>query len=224
MLVYVLRNGLNRQFIEAFDSESSAIAERNNLLKAGIYRKIDLETMSVKSDVVTTMSVVKVEGYLSAMGPKLTITPYTPAAGVTVVDKLTFNVTSKAVTFVGFANMTADEIASTDIKSLTNRLTGWIETQFATRIENDNPSDPEPTAADSGTTGSGDSGSGSSTGGDSGSGTTGGDSGSTGGDSSGGTTGGDSGTTGGDSGTTGGDSGGGDSGTTGGDSGSDGEG
>jgi hypothetical protein len=146
--VYVLRNGLNRQFISAFDNESSAIAERNNLLKVGIYRKIDLETMPVSSDAVTSMSVVKVEGYLAPTGPKLTVTPYTPASGITVVDKLTFNVTTRAVTFVGFANMTADEIAATDITSLKNRLTGWIEQSFTERIENDNPSDPEPVPED----------------------------------------------------------------------------
>lgn len=148
MNIYVLRNGLNRQFISAFDNESSAIAERNNLLKAGIYRKIDLETMPVKTEVVTAMTVVKVEGYLAPTGPKLTVTPYTPAAGITVVDKLTFNVTTRAVTFVGFANMTADEIAATDITSLKNRLTGWIEQSFTERIENDNPSDPEPVPED----------------------------------------------------------------------------
>ena len=148
MNVYVLRNGLNRQFISAFDNESSAIAERNNLLKAGIYRKIDLETMPVKTEVVTAMTVVKVEGYLAPTGPKLTVTPYTPASGITVVDKLTFNVTTRAVTFVGFANMTADEISATDITSLKNRLTGWIEQSFTERIENDNPSDPEPVPED----------------------------------------------------------------------------
>lgn len=149
MNIYVLRNGLNRQFISAFDNESSAIAERNNLLKAGIYRKIDLETMPVKTDVVTAMTVVKVEGYLAPTGPKLTVTPYTPASGITVVDKLTFNVTTRAVTFVGFANMTADEISATDITSLKNRLTGWIEQSFTQRIENDNPADPEPVPGDS---------------------------------------------------------------------------
>lgn len=148
MNVYVLRNGLNRQFIEAFDSESSAIAEMNNLLKVGAYRKIDLETMLVSSDVVTAMSVVKVEGYLHSTGPKLTITPYTPAEDVTVIDKLTFNVTSKAVTFVGFANMTADEIAASDITSLKNRLAEWIEDAFHERLTNDNPTDPEPVPED----------------------------------------------------------------------------
>lgn len=171
MLVYVLRNGLNRQFIEAFDSESSAIAQKNNLLKVGIFRKIDLETMEVKSDVVTPMSVVKVEGYLHATGPKLTITPYTPAEGVTVVDKLTFNVTTKAVTFVGFANMTSDEISATDITSLKNRLAEWIEDSFQERLTNDNPTDPEPVPEDSGSGESGgESGESGSEGGESGSG------------------------------------------------------
>ena len=104
--------------------------------------------MPVKTEVVTAMTVVKVEGYLAPTGPKLTVTPYTPAAGITVVDKLTFNVTTRAVTFVGFANMTADEISATDITSLKNRLTGWIEQSFTERIENDNPSDPEPVPED----------------------------------------------------------------------------
>ena len=152
MNIYVLKNGLNRQFISAFDTESSAIAERNNLLKVGSYRKIDLETMPVSSDVVSAMSVVKVEGYLASTGPKLTITPYTPAEGVTVVDKLTFNVTTKAVSFVGFVNMTADEISATDITSLKNRLTEWIEDAFQERLTNDNPTEVEPVAEDTPTT------------------------------------------------------------------------
>ena len=62
MNVYILRNGLNRQFINAYDTEASAIAERSNLLKVGSYRKIDLETIEVSSDVVTaTLSWIDVE-------------------------------------------------------------------------------------------------------------------------------------------------------------------
>ena len=146
MNVYILRNGLNRQFINAYDTEASAIAERSNLLKVGSYRKIDLETIEVSSDVVTALSAVKVEGYFASGGPRLTITPYNIPEGVTEVDKMTFTVTANLVSFVGYAKLTEAEISSSDITSLKTRLTSWIEGLFSERLVNDNPEqvDPQP--------------------------------------------------------------------------------
>jgi hypothetical protein len=144
--VYILRNGLNRQFINAYDTEASAIAERSNLLKVGSYRKIDLETIEVSSDVVTALSAVKVEGYFASGGPRLTITPYNIPEGVTEVDKMTFTVTANLVSFVGYAKLTEAEISASDITSLKTRLTSWIEGLFSERLVNDNPEqvDPQP--------------------------------------------------------------------------------
>ena len=146
MNIYVLRNGLNRQFINAYDTEASAIAERSNLLKVGSYRKIDLETIEVSSDVVTALSAVKVEGYFASGGPRLTITPYNIPEGVTEVDKMTFTVTANLVSFVGYAKLTEAEISASDITSLKTRLTSWIEGLFSERLVNDNPEqvDPQP--------------------------------------------------------------------------------
>lgn len=146
MNVYILRNGLNRQFINAYDTEASAIAERSNLLKVGSYRKIDLETIEVSSDVVTALSAVKVEGYFASGGPRLTITPYNIPEGVTEVDKMTFTVTANLVSFVGYAKLTEAEISASDITSLKTRLTSWIEGLFSERLVNDNPEqvDPQP--------------------------------------------------------------------------------
>lgn len=149
MNVYILRNGLNRQFINAYDTEASAIAERSNLLKVGSYRKIDLETIEVSSDVVTALSAVKVEGYFASGGPRLTITPYNIPEGVTAVDKMTFTVTANLVSFVGYAKLTEAEISASDITSLKTRLTSWIEGLFSERLVNDNPEqvDPQPDPA-----------------------------------------------------------------------------
>ena len=146
MNVYILRNGLNRQFINAYDTEASAIAERSNLLKVGSYRKIDLETIEVSSDIVTALSAVKVEGYFASGGPRLTITPYNIPEGVTEVDKMTFTVTANLVSFVGYAKLTEAEISASDITSLKTRLTSWIEGLFSERLVNDNPEqvDPQP--------------------------------------------------------------------------------
>ena len=146
MNVYILRNGLNRQFINAYDTEASAIAERSNLLRVGSYRKIDLETIEVSSDVVTALSAVKVEGYFASGGPRLTITPYNIPEGVTAVDKMTFTVTANLVSFVGYAKLTEAEISASDITSLKTRLTSWIEGLFSERLVNDNPEqvDPQP--------------------------------------------------------------------------------
>ena len=146
MNVYILRNGLNRQFINAYDTEASAIAERSNLLKVGSYHKIDLETIEVSSDAVTALSAVKVEGYFASGGPRLTITPYNIPEGVTEVDKMTFTVTANLVSFVGYAKLTEAEISASDITSLKTRLTSWIEGLFSERLVNDNPEqvDPQP--------------------------------------------------------------------------------
>ncbi len=146
MNVYILRNGLNRQFINAYDTEASAIAERSNLLKVGEFRRIDIETIEVSSDAVTALSAVKVEGYFASGGPRLTITPYNIPEGVTAVDKMTFTVTANLVSFVGYAKLTEAEISASDITSLKTRLTSWIEGLFSERLVNDNPEqvDPQP--------------------------------------------------------------------------------
>ena len=144
MVVYILRNGFNGHFIDAYDTEESAIAQKNNLIKTGEFRKVDLEAITVKSDTVIDLQAVKIEGYFTQNGPKFSVSTYNIPNGVTNVDKLTFNVTSRLVSFVGFAKLTAAEIQANDITSLKARLTAWIENSFSERLLNDNPEEVDP--------------------------------------------------------------------------------
>ena len=138
MTIYVLKNGVTGQIIEAYDTQASADAQKANLLKTGEYVKITVETLQVISDVVTDLAVVKVDGYLSANGPKFKISSYNPTG--TVADSLTFTVASRLVSFTGYVNLTASEVNDPHITALSARVAQWIETEFSDRLLNDNPS------------------------------------------------------------------------------------
>ena len=141
-MVYVLKNEINNQIIEAYDTESSALAQKANLIKTGEYRRVAIETLDVKSDFVTALSVVRIEGYMTANGPKVKLYAYNPST--TIEDSLTFNVSSRLISFTGYINLTADEQASSDVLALTQRINAYVEAQLAERIMNDNPTEPTP--------------------------------------------------------------------------------
>ena len=137
MNAYVLKNVINGQIIDAFDTEASAVAQKSNLLKTGEYRKISIELVDVKSTTVTALEVVRVEGYMTPAGPKVSVFAYNPASPVT--DAIAFTVTSRQISFAGYINLTADEQTASDTTALIQRISAYVESEFAIRVTNDNP-------------------------------------------------------------------------------------
>lgn len=136
MTIYVLKDGVTGKTIEAFDTQASAQTQADNLLKTGQYRRITIELVNVSSATIAPFSVVHIAGKMTASGPKFTVDAYDPQA--TIPDSLTFNVSSRDITFDGYVNLTSAEVAATDINALTTRIAAYVETELATRIMNDN--------------------------------------------------------------------------------------
>ncbi len=136
MTIYVLKDGVTGKIIEAFDTQASAETQKDNLLKTGQYRRITIELVGVSSATIAPFSVVHVVGKMTTSGPKFTVEAYDPQT--TITDKLTFNVSSRDITFDGYINLTQAEVDATNISALTTRIAAFVETELAARIMNDN--------------------------------------------------------------------------------------
>lgn len=137
MLVYILKNSINNQIIDGYDVEADAIAQKDNLLKTGEYRSITIDRIDIQSGAnVQPLSVVRVEGQMTAGGPVVKVFAYNPTTAVN--DKINFTVTARLITFDGYINLTASEQASPDVTALVSRISAYVESEFSIRIMNDN--------------------------------------------------------------------------------------
>ena len=136
MTVYILKNGTTDSIIEICDEESNAEALKNNLLKTGQYKLINIVAFDILSDTIEPLSVVRIAGNYTKN--TLTVYAYNPTS--VVDDTLTFTVNPNDVTFTGLINLTEDEKAEDNIVNLKLRIREYVKEQFKERLEDNNPS------------------------------------------------------------------------------------
>lgn len=136
MTLYVLKSNTNA-IIEICDGADNASTLKDNLIKTGEYKTIDIEEFELNTDTILPLEVVKISGTLDSNGSvTMKVNAYNPTA--TVTDNLKFAVTANSITYTGFANLTSAEQSIGDLNDITSRLKDWVKEEFKTRLENDN--------------------------------------------------------------------------------------
>lgn len=138
MTVYLLKNGLNlSEIIGVFDDEANASQMKANLIKAGQYKSITIDSFEVDTDKVNPLEVVKISGYITNGVVSLKIKAYNPTAPIE--DMLIFTVSNSQITFTGFVNLDVVEQDAEDITGLKTRISAWVLEEFKSRLEDNNP-------------------------------------------------------------------------------------
>lgn len=136
MTLYVLKSNTN-VIIEICDDANNASTLKENLIKTGEYKSIDIEDFELNTDVILPLEVVKVSGTLDSNGAiTMKLNAFNPTTKVT--DNITFTVNDTNITYVGFANLTSAEQSIGDLDDITTRLKKWVKDEFKLRLENDN--------------------------------------------------------------------------------------
>lgn len=136
MTLYVLKSNTN-VIIDICDDADNASTLRENLIKTGEYKSIDIEDFELNTDVILPLEVVKVSGTLDSNGAiTMKLNAFNPTT--TVTDNLTFTVNATNITYVGFANLTSAEQSIGDLSDIATRLKEWVKDEFKLRLENDN--------------------------------------------------------------------------------------
>ena len=142
MLVYVLKDGVNKNIIDICDNETNANQLKSNILLTGEYKLVNIEPRTLNTDTVSALSVVSITGTLyNDEVTKLVVSAMNPST--TVTDSLSFNVDSGKITFSGEINLTVNEKALTTsdelLAVLVPRCKQYVTDQFSLRLMNDNP-------------------------------------------------------------------------------------
>ena len=136
MTLYVLKSNTNA-IIEICDDADNASTLKDNLIKTGEYKTIDIEEFELNTDKILPLEVVKISGTIDSNGSvTMKVNAYNPTA--TVTDNLKFAVTANSITYTGFANLTSAEQSIGDLNDITGRLKDWVKEEFKGRLENDN--------------------------------------------------------------------------------------
>ena len=136
MTLYVLKSNTNA-IIEICDDADNASTLKDNLIKTGEYKTIDIEEFELNTDQILPLEVVKISGTIDSNGSvTMKVNAYNPTA--TVTDNLKFAVTANSITYTGFANLTSAEQSIGDLNDITGRLKDWVKEEFKGRLENDN--------------------------------------------------------------------------------------
>ena len=109
-----------------------------NFVKAGQYRLLHVEEMSLNTDNILPLGAVKVRGRLLG-GNVIGLAVEALNLSTTVTDSLLFTVNDKQETwFEGVVNLTQDEIDDEYLGAFKDRVSAWIIDEYKVRLENDN--------------------------------------------------------------------------------------
>ena len=138
MSLYLLVDGVTKQTIAVCDSKANAEQMVINFIKAGQYRLLHIEEMSLNTDNILPLGAVKVRGRLLG-GNVVGLAVEALNLSTTVADSLLFTVNDKQETwFEGVVNLIQDEIDDEYLGTFKDRVSAWVINEYKIRLENDN--------------------------------------------------------------------------------------
>ena len=138
MSLYLLVDSVTKQTIAVCDSKANAEQMVINFIKAGQYRLLHIEEMSLNTDNILPLGAVKVRGRLLG-GNVVGLAVEALNLSTAVTDSLLFTVNDKQETwFEGVVNLTKDEIDDEYLGTFKDRVSAWVVNEYKVRLENDN--------------------------------------------------------------------------------------
>ena len=138
MSLYLLVDSVTKQTIAVCDSKANAEQMVINFIKAGQYRLLHIEEMSLNTDNILPLGAVKVRGRLLG-GSVVGLAVEALNLSTTVTDSLLFTVNDKQETwFEGVVNLIRDEIDDEYLGTFKDRVSAWVIDEYKVRLENDN--------------------------------------------------------------------------------------
>ena len=138
MNLFVIVDVVTKKIVAICDNKTNAEQMVINFIKAGQYRLLRIEEMSLNTDNILPLGAVKVRGRLLG-GNVVGLTVVALNLSTTVTDSLLFTVNDKQETwFEGVVNLTKDEIDDEYLGTFKDRVSAWVIDEYKVRLENDN--------------------------------------------------------------------------------------
>ena len=138
MNLFVIVDMVTKKIVAICDNKTNAEQMVINFIKAGQYRLLRIEEMSLNTDNILPLGAVKVRGRLLG-GNVVGLAVEALNLSTTVTDSLLFTVNDKQETwFEGVVNLTKDEIDDEYLGTFKDRVSAWVIDEYKVRLENDN--------------------------------------------------------------------------------------
>ena len=138
MNLFVIVDMVTKKIVAICDNKTNAEQMVINFIKAGQYRLLRIEEMSLNTDNILPLGAVKVRGRLLG-GNVVGLAVEALNLSTTVTDSLLFTVNDKQETwFEGVVNLTQDEIDDEFLGTFKDRVSAWVIDEYKVRLENDN--------------------------------------------------------------------------------------
>ena len=138
MNLFVIVDMVTKKIVAICDNKTNAEQMVINFIKAGQYRLLRIEEMSLNTDNILPLGAVKVRGRLLG-GSVVGLAVEALNLSTTVTDSLLFTVNDKQETwFEGVVNLTKDEIDDEYLGTFKDRVSSWVIDEYKVRLENDN--------------------------------------------------------------------------------------
>ena len=138
MNLFVIVDVVTKKIVAICDNKTNAEQMVINFIKAGQYRLLRIEEMSLNTDNILPLGAVKVRGRLLG-GNVVGLAVEALNLSTTVTDSLVFTVNDKQETwFEGVVNLTKDEIDDEYLGTFKDRVSSWVIDEYKVRLENDN--------------------------------------------------------------------------------------
>ena len=138
MNLYLLVDGVTKKIVAICDNKTNAEQMVINFIKAGQYRLLHIEEMSLNTDNILPLGAVKARGRL-LNGEVVNMSIVALNLSTTVTDSLLFTVNDRQETwFEGVVNLTQDEIDDEFLGTFKDRVSAWVIDEYKVRLENDN--------------------------------------------------------------------------------------
>ena len=138
MNLFVIVDMVTKKVVAICDNKTNAEQMVINFIKAGQYRLLHIEEMSLNTDNILPLGAVKVRGRLLG-GNVVGLAVEALNLSTTVTDSLLFTVNDKQETwFEGVVNLTRDEIDDEFLGTFKDRVSAWVIDEYKVRLENDN--------------------------------------------------------------------------------------
>ena len=138
MNLFVIVDMVTKKIVAICDNKTNAEQMVINFIKAGQYRLLRIEEMSLNTDNILPLGAVKVRGRLLG-GNVVGLAVEALNLSTTVTDSLLFTVNDKQETwFEGVVNLTKDEIDDEYLGTFKDRVSAWVVNEYKVRLENDN--------------------------------------------------------------------------------------
>ena len=138
MNLFVIVDMVTKKVVAICDNKTNAEQMVINFIKAGQYRLLYIEEMSLNTDNILPLGAVKVRGRLLG-GNVVGLAVEALNLSTTVTDSLLFTVNDKQETwFEGVVNLTQDEVDDEYLGTFKDRVSAWVIDEYKVRLENDN--------------------------------------------------------------------------------------